>query len=55
MSTTHVRIDPDDPRSLPEGRIDHAVLDGTTARGPRTLPLTQNPWQTPAFARYSRA
>ena len=30
MSTTHVRIDPDDPRSLPEGRIDHAVLDGTT-------------------------
>ena len=30
MSETHVRIDPDDPQSLPEGRIDHAVLDGTT-------------------------
>ena len=30
MSDTHVRIDPDDPQSLPEGRIDHAVLDGTT-------------------------
>ena len=30
MSETHVRIDPDDPKSLPEGRIDHAVLDGTT-------------------------
>ena len=30
MSETHVRIDPDDPQSLSEGRIDHAVLDGTT-------------------------
>ena len=30
MSKTHVRTDPDDPQSLPEGRIDHAVLDGTT-------------------------
>ena len=30
MSETHVRIDPDDPQSLPEGRIDYAVLDGTT-------------------------
>ena len=28
--TTRVRIDPDDPRSLPEGRVDHAVLDSTT-------------------------
>ena len=30
MSETHVGIDPDDPQSLPEGRIDHTVLDGTT-------------------------
>ena len=30
MSETRVTIDPDDPQSLPEGRIDHAVLDGTT-------------------------
>ena len=30
MSRTRVRIDPDDPRSLPEGRVDHAVLDATT-------------------------
>ena len=30
MSTKRVRIDLDDPRSLPEGRIDHAVLDGAT-------------------------
>jgi putative transcriptional regulator len=30
MSTTRVRIDPDDPATLPEGRIDPAVVDGTT-------------------------
>ena len=27
---TRVRIDPDDPQSLPNGRIDEAVLDRTT-------------------------
>ena len=31
MSTTRITIDPEDPESLPEGRVDHAVLDGTTA------------------------
>ena len=30
MSTMRVRSDPDDPGSLPEGRVDHAVLDSTT-------------------------
>ena len=30
MSETRVRIDPDDPESLPPGRVDHAVLDATT-------------------------
>ena len=30
MSTTRVRIDPDDPATLPEGRIDPAVVDSTT-------------------------
>ena len=30
MSRTRVRIDPDNPRSLPPGRVDHAVLDATT-------------------------
>ena len=30
MSTTRVRIDPDDPATLPEGRIDPSVVDGTT-------------------------
>ena len=30
MSTTRVRIDPDDPSSLPEGRIDPARVDATT-------------------------
>ena len=33
MSETRVRIDPDDPQSLPPGRVDHAVLDGTTEEG----------------------
>lgn len=27
MSRTRVRIDPESPRSLPPGRVDHAVLD----------------------------
>ncbi len=30
MGTTRVRIDPDDPATLPEGRIDPAIVDGTT-------------------------
>ena len=30
MSETRVRIDPDDPESLPPGRVDYAVLDATT-------------------------
>ena len=30
MSRKRVRIDPDDPRSLPPGRVDHAVLDRAT-------------------------
>lgn len=32
MSRTRVTIDPDDPRSLPEGQVDYAVLDATTER-----------------------
>ena len=30
MSTTRVRIDPDNPATFPEGRFDPAVVDGTT-------------------------
>ena len=30
MNTTRVRIDPDDPSTLPEGRIDPARVDATT-------------------------
>ena len=30
MSTTRVRIDPDDPSTLREGRIDPAVVDATS-------------------------
>lgn len=30
MSTTRIRIDPDDPSTFPEGRIDVARVDATT-------------------------
>ena len=30
MNITRVRIDPDEPQSLPEGRIDEEILDRTT-------------------------
>ena len=30
MGTTRIRIDLDDPASLPEGSVDYAVLDSTT-------------------------
>ena len=30
MSRTRLRIDPDDPQTLPPGRVDRAVLDATT-------------------------
>ena len=32
MSRTRIRIDPGNPRSLPAGRVDYGVLDGTTER-----------------------
>ena len=32
MSRTRIRIDPGDPQSLPTGRVDHEMLDGTTER-----------------------
>ena len=32
MSTTRVTIDPDDPHSLPTGRVNYAALDATTER-----------------------
>ena len=30
MSTTRIRVDPDDPATSPEGRIDPVVVDATT-------------------------
>lgn len=30
MGTTRIRIDPGDPSTFPEGRIDPAVIDATT-------------------------
>ncbi len=30
MSKTRIRIDPDNPRSLPPGRVDHAIMESTS-------------------------
>ncbi len=30
MSTTRLRIDPDDPATFPAGRVDFAIVDNTT-------------------------
>lgn len=30
MGTTRIRIDPDDPSTFPDGRVDPAALDATT-------------------------
>ena len=30
MSRTRVRIDPDDPQTVPSGRVDYRMLDETT-------------------------
>ena len=30
MGTTRVRVEPGEPQSLPEGRVNSAVLDGTS-------------------------
>ena len=54
MSRTRLTIDPGDPRSMPEGRVDYAVLDATTERD---LALQQEQDDTEAMkdmARYAR-
>ena len=54
MSRTRVRIDPGDPRSLPEGRVDYAILDQTTEQD---LALQQEQDDAEAMqdmARYAR-
>ena len=54
MNETHVRIDPDDPQSLPEGRIDHAVLDGTTETDLALQQQQDNAEAMRDMARYAR-
>ena len=54
MSTTRVRIDPDDPASFPTGRVDPAVVDGTTEA---EIAMHQRQDETAALqdmARYAR-
>ena len=54
MSTARVRIDPDDPRSLPEGRVDYAVLDSTTERDLAAQQAQDDAEAMRDMARYAR-
>ena len=54
MSTTRVRIDPDDPSTLPEGRIDPAVVD-TTSEADIALQMQEDDAEAMKdMARYAR-
>lgn len=52
MRRTRVRIDPDDPNSLPTGKVDYGVLDGT---GEREIALQQRQDNAEAMRQASRA
>ena len=54
MSTTRVRIDPDDPATFPEGRIDPAVVDGTTEAEIALLQQEDEAHAMQDMARYAR-
>ncbi len=54
MSITRIRIDPDDPSTFPEGRIDPTVVDATTEA---QIALQEQEDEAEAFqdmARYTR-
>ena len=54
MSTTRIRIDPDDPSSLPEGQVDYAVLDATTERDLTVQQAQDDAEAMKDMARYAR-
>ncbi len=54
MSSTRVKIDPDDPRSLPRGRVNHDVLDGTTERDLASQKRQDDSEAAQDMARYAR-
>ena len=54
MSTTRVRIDPSDPSTLPEGRIDPARVDATTEAGIAAQEREDEEEAMQDMARYAR-
>lgn len=54
MSSTRVKIDPDDPRSLPAGRASYDVLDGTTERDLASQKRQDDSEAAQDMARYAR-
>ena len=54
MSRTRVRIDPDNPRSLPPGRVDHAVLDATNEEDIARQERDDDAEATQDIARFAR-
>ena len=54
MSTTRVRIDPDSPATLPAGRFDAVVVDGTTEAEIAMQQQEDNAEAMQDMARYTR-
>ena len=54
MSTTRVRIDPDNSATLPEGRLDPAMVDGTTEAEIATQQQEDDAEAMQDMARYAR-
>ncbi len=54
MSITRIRIDPDDPSTLPKGRIDPARVDATTKAGIALQEREDEAGASQDTARYTR-
>lgn len=54
MSRARVKIDPDDPRSLPAGRVNYEALDGTTERDLALQARQDDSEAAQDMARYAR-
>ncbi|MCY3635081.1 MAG: hypothetical protein OXH23_05695 [bacterium] len=54
MGTTRIRIEPGDPATLPDGRIDAAKVDGTTEAEIRLQQLEDDADAMQDAARYAR-
>ncbi len=54
MSKTRVRIDPERPQSLPDGRVDYEILDRTTERDIALQQRRDDEAAAQDMARYAR-